>query len=77
MSVGQKVAGCSTGHGRLDVMCQNPKNAIIHLGHSGGKRFCKQNNVQYRSMSLKQLKLMVIFMNNTKPGGNFCHILEK
>ena len=36
VSVGKKVAGFGTGLGRLDVMCQNPSNAIIHLGHSGG-----------------------------------------
>ncbi|KAK2158080.1 hypothetical protein NP493_1821g00030 [Ridgeia piscesae] len=36
VSVGQKVAGYTTGLGRLDVMCQNPRNAIIHLGHSEG-----------------------------------------
>ena len=34
--MGQKVAGFPTGLGRLDVMCQNPSNAIIHLGHTGG-----------------------------------------
>jgi U3 small nucleolar RNA-associated protein 7 len=36
VSVGQKVASHSTGLGRLDVMCQNPHNAIICLGHPGG-----------------------------------------
>merc|ERR1712038_1061412 len=36
VSVGQKIAGFPTGLGRLDVMCQNPHNAIIHCGHSGG-----------------------------------------
>ncbi|XP_061170108.1 WD repeat-containing protein 46-like isoform X1 [Saccostrea echinata] len=36
VSVGQKMAGHSTGLGRLDVMCQNPQNAIICLGHPGG-----------------------------------------
>ena len=43
VSVGQKVAGYTTGLGRLDVMCQNPRNAVIHLGHSGGQfsgQFC-------------------------------------
>ena len=43
VSVGQKVAGYTTGLGRLDVMCQNPRNAVIHLGHSGGQfsgHFC-------------------------------------
>ncbi len=54
VSVGQKVAGFTTGLGRSDVMCQNPKNAIIHLGHSGGTRilahlnncflFCSKNS---------------------------------
>ncbi|XP_064616525.1 WD repeat-containing protein 46-like [Liolophura sinensis] len=36
VSVGQKVTGFQTGMGRLDVMCQNPSNAIICLGHSRG-----------------------------------------
>ncbi|XP_063422030.1 WD repeat-containing protein 46-like [Mytilus trossulus] len=36
VSIGQKVAGHSTGMGRLDIMCQNPYNATICLGHSGG-----------------------------------------
>ncbi|KAL3871801.1 hypothetical protein ACJMK2_039773 [Sinanodonta woodiana] len=36
VSVGKKVAGISTGLGRLDVMCQNPNNAIICMGHPGG-----------------------------------------
>ncbi|XP_064649385.1 WD repeat-containing protein 46-like [Lineus longissimus] len=36
VSIGQKVAGISTGLGRLGVMCQNPSNAIVHLGHSAG-----------------------------------------
>lgn len=37
VSVGQKIAGFSTGHGRLDVMCQNPQNAVVCLGHNGGE----------------------------------------
>ena len=37
VSVGKKVAGFMTGLGRLDVMCQNPANAILHMGHSGGE----------------------------------------
>lgn len=36
VSVGEKVARYSTGMGRLDVMCQNPANAVVALGHSGG-----------------------------------------
>ncbi|ESO02736.1 hypothetical protein HELRODRAFT_81152, partial [Helobdella robusta] len=36
VSIGQKVAGFTTGLGRLDVMCQNPQNATILLGHPGG-----------------------------------------
>lgn len=36
VSVGQKVASHNTGLGRLDVMCQNPQNAIICLGHPTG-----------------------------------------
>ncbi|XP_031701626.1 WD repeat-containing protein 46 isoform X2 [Anarrhichthys ocellatus] len=36
VSVGKEVAAICTKGGRLDVMCQNPHNAIIHLGHSNG-----------------------------------------
>ena len=36
VSVGEKVAGYGTGMGRLDVMCHNPSNAVIHLGHPQG-----------------------------------------
>lgn len=36
MSLGKKVAGFSTAHGRCDLMVQNPTNAIINLGHSNG-----------------------------------------
>ena len=43
VSIGQKVAGFLTGLGRLDVMCQNPKNAIIHLGHAGGTSSRRKN----------------------------------
>ncbi|KAM9785398.1 WD repeat-containing protein 46 [Neosynchiropus ocellatus] len=36
VSVGKEVEAICTKAGRLDVMCQNPHNAIIHLGHSNG-----------------------------------------
>ncbi|XP_041368413.1 WD repeat-containing protein 46-like isoform X2 [Gigantopelta aegis] len=36
ISVGKAVAGHRTKLGRLDVMCKNPSNAVIHLGHSRG-----------------------------------------
>lgn len=36
VSIGEKVAGHQTHMGRLDIMCQNPHNAVICLGHSGG-----------------------------------------
>ncbi|XP_056130578.1 WD repeat-containing protein 46 [Lampris incognitus] len=36
VSVGKEVVAIPTKAGRLDVMCQNPQNAIIHLGHSNG-----------------------------------------
>ena len=36
VSCGKQVCGFTTGLGRLDVMCQNPANGVIHLGHSGG-----------------------------------------
>ena len=36
VSVGEKIAGYGTGMGRLDVMCHNPSNAVIHLGHPQG-----------------------------------------
>ncbi|XP_018617826.2 WD repeat-containing protein 46 isoform X1 [Scleropages formosus] len=36
VSVGKQVAATCTKAGRLDVMAQNPYNAIIHLGHPTG-----------------------------------------
>jgi len=36
VSVGKIVKDTFTKMGRLDVMCQNPANAVIHLGHSKG-----------------------------------------
>ncbi|CAN9515419.1 unnamed protein product [Ophioblennius macclurei] len=36
VSVGKEVTAICTKAGRLDVMCQNPHNAIIHLGHPNG-----------------------------------------
>ncbi|KAK7884878.1 hypothetical protein WMY93_028001 [Mugilogobius chulae] len=36
VSVGKEVTAICTKTGRLDVMCQNPYNAIIHLGHANG-----------------------------------------
>ncbi|KAM6929543.1 WD repeat-containing protein 46 [Lycodopsis pacificus] len=36
VSVGKEVTAICTKGGRLDVMCQNPHNAVIHLGHSNG-----------------------------------------
>ncbi|XP_034393817.1 WD repeat-containing protein 46 isoform X2 [Cyclopterus lumpus] len=36
VSVGKEVAAICTKTGRLDVMCQNPQNAVIHLGHANG-----------------------------------------
>jgi len=44
VSVGEKVAGYGTQMGRLDVMCQNPSNAIVALGHTGGKN-CTNNDL--------------------------------
>ncbi|XP_078392782.1 WD repeat-containing protein 46, partial [Cetorhinus maximus] len=36
VSVGKEVIATCTKAGRLDVMAQNPYNAVIHLGHSQG-----------------------------------------
>nr|XP_033781384.1 WD repeat-containing protein 46 isoform X2 [Geotrypetes seraphini] len=36
ISVGKEIAAICTKAGRLDVMAQNPHNAIIHLGHPNG-----------------------------------------
>lgn len=36
VSVGTEVAAICTKAGRLDVMCQNPQNAVVHLGQSNG-----------------------------------------
>ncbi|MBN3308772.1 WDR46 protein, partial [Amia calva] len=36
VSVGKEVAAICTKLGRLDVMSQNPQNAVIHLGHPTG-----------------------------------------
>ncbi|KAK3087631.1 hypothetical protein FSP39_008634, partial [Pinctada imbricata] len=36
VSIGKQVAVHKTGQGRLDVMCQNPQNATLCLGHTGG-----------------------------------------
>lgn len=36
VSVGKEVVSICTKLGRLDVMAQNPHNAIIHLGHPNG-----------------------------------------
>jgi len=36
-STGANVAEHRTKMGECDVMCQNPQNAIIHLGHSNGQ----------------------------------------
>ncbi|KAM8952781.1 WD repeat-containing protein 46 [Pelodytes ibericus] len=36
ISVGKEVAATCVKSGRLSVMCQNPQNAVIHLGHPNG-----------------------------------------
>lgn len=35
-SIGKKIVSLRTLQGSLNVMCQNPSNAIIHLGHHNG-----------------------------------------
>ncbi|KAG9472126.1 hypothetical protein GDO78_021235 [Eleutherodactylus coqui] len=36
VSVGKQISSVCVRAGRLNVMCQNPHNAIIHLGHHNG-----------------------------------------
>ncbi|CAB3409480.1 unnamed protein product [Caenorhabditis bovis] len=36
VSVGKEILSFATKSGSLDVMCQNPANAIIHTGHTNG-----------------------------------------
>ncbi|XP_053577859.1 WD repeat-containing protein 46 [Bombina bombina] len=36
VSVGKEIAATCVKAGRLAVMCQNPYNAVIHLGHANG-----------------------------------------
>lgn len=35
--MGKMVSEIKTKQGRLDVMAQNPQNAVIHLGHTDGE----------------------------------------
>lgn len=72
VSVGKEVAAICTKTGRLDVMCQNPYNAIIHLGHANGtvtlwspnqkealvKMLCHQGGV--RSVSVDKTGLYMV-----------------
>ncbi|XP_073498078.1 WD repeat-containing protein 46 isoform X3 [Phyllobates terribilis] len=36
VSVGKEIAATCVKAGRLNVMCQNPHNAVVHLGHHNG-----------------------------------------
>lgn len=61
ISIGQKVAGFGTGLGRLDVMTQNPSNAIIVMGHTGGIEHTKPlkhvatASVSFRSVLMRDM----------------------
>lgn len=39
-SLGKIVKETYTNAGRLNIMCQNPCNAVIATGHSNGKYYC-------------------------------------
>lgn len=51
ISIGQMVSQFNTRMGRLNIMTQNPYNAVVCLGHSKGKIFgyvCLRCFARYR-----------------------------
>lgn len=65
ISIGQKVAGFGTGLGRLDVMTQNPSNAIIVMGHTGGIEHTKLVTLVTTAFAMFHIVLMRAMCDDT------------